>query len=423
VRGVAAAAVALAAGACSVLLDPDECEGDGDCPAGRTCRAGLCRGGADAGADAARPPVPGDGDGDGVAATDDCDDEDAEVHPGALDLCGDGADWDCAGGPDLPCAVSDLSVPLYEARALARSRLGLVVGLSATGPGEAQVRRYDEGLGVALSGPVPGSRSIDAVLADPREDEELLWLADAGANRVWRAVNAEGALPTPTAYRIDRGRPLAPTSLALWHAEEPVDDMLFVGGLHGEVGHVHAVTTSVSASLPGVPNPARVATTPDGSRVLVASQPDATLRGVAPDDFGDPEVRESLVLSGAPRVLAVLPRRAVLLLSGAVVEVDLDSWAPAGDPVPVPATADLLAVDPDRLRVWVADPAGLLHVIDRARGAVVRRVDLRHARDREEALTARPVALLAEPGRCLVLLAGPGAAEGAEESLLMAVEP
>ena len=37
-----------------------------------------------------------DGDGDGYDATVDCDDADATVHPGALEICGDGVDQNCA---------------------------------------------------------------------------------------------------------------------------------------------------------------------------------------------------------------------------------------------------------------------------------------------------------------------------------------
>ncbi|MEZ4470654.1 MAG: lectin-like protein [bacterium] len=50
-----------------------------------------------------------DMDGDGVdGCSIDCDDGDADVHPGAEDVCGDGVDQDCSGvvddGPDCPCA-------------------------------------------------------------------------------------------------------------------------------------------------------------------------------------------------------------------------------------------------------------------------------------------------------------------------------
>jgi hypothetical protein len=43
-----------------------------------------------------------DQDGDGYDCQDDCDDLDPDFHPGALDPCADGVDWDCSGedGPD-----------------------------------------------------------------------------------------------------------------------------------------------------------------------------------------------------------------------------------------------------------------------------------------------------------------------------------
>ncbi len=41
------------------------------------------------------PPVPVDADGDGVLSDVDCDDDDAEVFPGAVELCGNGRDDDC----------------------------------------------------------------------------------------------------------------------------------------------------------------------------------------------------------------------------------------------------------------------------------------------------------------------------------------
>lgn len=58
--------------------------------------------------------VPGttspDIDGDGVTVGEgDCNDENASVHPGATDVCGDSYDQDCMGG-DLPCEL-DAAVP------------------------------------------------------------------------------------------------------------------------------------------------------------------------------------------------------------------------------------------------------------------------------------------------------------------------
>ena len=47
--------------------------------------------------------LPPDADGDGARADTDCDDTRSNVHPGALELCGDAIDQDCSGG-DLPCS-------------------------------------------------------------------------------------------------------------------------------------------------------------------------------------------------------------------------------------------------------------------------------------------------------------------------------
>ena len=45
-----------------------------------------------------------DFDGDGLSEEDgDCDDEDAEIYPGAPELCGDGVDADCS-GTLAPCS-------------------------------------------------------------------------------------------------------------------------------------------------------------------------------------------------------------------------------------------------------------------------------------------------------------------------------
>ncbi len=45
-----------------------------------------------------------DADGDGFAADVDCDDGDPSVHPGAVEVCGDGIDQDCSGA-DAPCSA------------------------------------------------------------------------------------------------------------------------------------------------------------------------------------------------------------------------------------------------------------------------------------------------------------------------------
>jgi hypothetical protein len=46
--------------------------------------------------------LPPDQDGDGFRADTDCDDEDPTIHPGAVEVCGDGIDQSCSGA-DMPC--------------------------------------------------------------------------------------------------------------------------------------------------------------------------------------------------------------------------------------------------------------------------------------------------------------------------------
>lgn len=69
------------------------CSGDEDCTDESGCTIGRCDGDR-----CAWEPV--DGDQDGSARCDDCDDARADVHPGAAEVCGNGADDDCNGAAD-----------------------------------------------------------------------------------------------------------------------------------------------------------------------------------------------------------------------------------------------------------------------------------------------------------------------------------
>ncbi|MCK6503298.1 hypothetical protein L6R53_07860 [Myxococcota bacterium] len=71
----------------------------------------------DTGADSGTPVT--DLDGDGYPAETDCDDEDAEVHPGATEDCGDGVDQDCD-GVELGC---EGSMPASSAATYIKGRM------------------------------------------------------------------------------------------------------------------------------------------------------------------------------------------------------------------------------------------------------------------------------------------------------------
>ncbi len=56
-----------------------------------------------------------DADGDGHSACGaDCDDADPQVHPGAVDVCGDGVDQDCSGVPDDGAGEGDCDCAAFE---------------------------------------------------------------------------------------------------------------------------------------------------------------------------------------------------------------------------------------------------------------------------------------------------------------------
>ena len=93
-------------------------------------------GGGDSGGDSA-DTGPIDGDGDGYVAGDDCLDSDDAVHPGAREVCNDGLDNDCDGGPG-PCAPEGGDLR-YDAAARylgSSGTCGELAGSSLTGAGD-----------------------------------------------------------------------------------------------------------------------------------------------------------------------------------------------------------------------------------------------------------------------------------------------
>ncbi len=99
---------------------------------------------ADADGDADTGPGP-DADGDGTAnpasGGDDCDDDNSAIHPGATEVCGDGVDNDCDGGPgDYALVSGSLSEGVEFAGASAEDYAGYAV----SGAGDVNADGYDD---------------------------------------------------------------------------------------------------------------------------------------------------------------------------------------------------------------------------------------------------------------------------------------
>ncbi len=88
---------------CDGLLPPDEIDGDSD---GATACEGDCDD-----ADVAFNLLDVDGDGH-TSCAGDCDDNDDEIHPAATEICNDGIDQDCDGGPGACSHTGVIELPV-----------------------------------------------------------------------------------------------------------------------------------------------------------------------------------------------------------------------------------------------------------------------------------------------------------------------
>ena len=118
--------------------------------------------------------VPGpelDGDGDGTSSCGgDCDDNDAGIGPGELDVCGDGIDQDCVAG-DLPCTGTAGDVVINEVMSdpdAVSDSLGEWIELYNPGSGDVTVTGWTVG---GLTG---GDVTIDQPLVVPAGDYVVL---------------------------------------------------------------------------------------------------------------------------------------------------------------------------------------------------------------------------------------------------------
>ena len=155
--------------------------------------------------------------------------------------------------------------------------------------------------------------------------------------------------------------------------------------------------------------------------MLLATEPQLTLLEVALDDFGEPEIVDTFDLPGAPRDLAAIPRRAVVLISGDLVVANLDTGEVRALGLGLPNDADRLATDAAQGLAFVAGGAdGALQVVDLGAEAVIRSVDLfADERVRGGEVTDMTVAR----GRLHALLAETPDDDGRAASFLLTIEP
>lgn len=144
-------------------------------------------------------PGPVDADSDGFPDTEDCDDNDASVFPGAVEVCGDGIDNDCD-GEDIPCPTFQY---ISQGRAVSLSGQ---VQVSDGGP-EQSFDIYEESEGFA---PFSVSLTEDVELVevfsaqDSRLEGESIWLSGASVASAYGAGSAsEGFAYTDSVATVD----------------------------------------------------------------------------------------------------------------------------------------------------------------------------------------------------------------------------
>lgn len=187
----------------------------------------------DSGTDTAEPEL--DGDADGFSSGEDCDDTDADVHPGASESCGDGVDSDCAGGD---CAEGDRPLDSAGVRYDGEGS-GYSSGNAVAGLGDVDADGYDDWIVGSMHRWEDGINGGGAYLvrgsASPRgmslgEADAVFWGVTQGED-AGRAVagagdvNADGfpdllvgaptkARATGSVYLVLGGESLASRSLA-----------------------------------------------------------------------------------------------------------------------------------------------------------------------------------------------------------------
>lgn len=246
-------------------------------------------------------PVPGaiDADADGFAARDDCDDGDADVHPGAPEVGGDGADHDCDGRiPPSPSIFSGRQADEgFGTRVLLASGDAIAAApFSAEGSAGFGGRIYrgdtvllrgrpEARLGASLALLIDGTVIVGAPGAGQIRTLDGAVLAEqAGIGAILAANGGDWVASTPTGARTSAGLALAfdavPDALAL-----TADGTVIAGFARGDVA----------------------------VRIVGGSRGDVAIARAAPGD----EAGASLALDGDGTLLVGAPG------SGAVYAIDL----------------------------------------------------------------------------------------------------